>query len=140
MTRIIAMAATCATLLTACAGTGPAPQAQTMNALMAAQLDDFARRLSDTGNAARGKEISDEAVRLRQAEVAVERGDSSTYLGFMPDQSLHEYAAFLRRSGAADSATKADTLANAYRDIQNRAVLEQFQRLKPPEPAEQTGY
>ena len=55
---------------------------------------------------------------MRQAEEERRQGALSTYLGFIPSKTLHEYAEFLRTYMEAAKAAAVNALAEEYRNAQ----------------------
>ena len=120
-------AATSARFMEAISGSSPSPRVEAAD-----QLDAYARLLRETGRKAQADEMAADAERLRQSEResreaqrAATEGrpyETSTYLGFMPDRLLQQYAAELRRLGRTAEAERAEAVATRYREEQTRAV------------------
>ncbi len=113
-------------LLIGCAG------GQTMDLVVADELDDYAQLLREKGSVGQANEVAANAEKMREsdrarleAQAAFEQGrpfDTSFYLGFEPDSALRDYAAELRAAGRRAEAQEADALAARYRAEQTAAI------------------
>ncbi len=90
-------------------------------------LDEYANDLSAAGKTSDGAKVAAQAAAMRRAAIEKSRGAPSVYLDFRPDNTLHEYAAFLRSSGDATKATQADTVADQYHAMQMWNFFQQQQ-------------
>ncbi len=77
-------------------------------------LDDYSRQLQAAGETAEANRIADQASKMRRAEAEMSHGVKSIFLGFRPDDTLHQYAAFLRSSGDSAKAAQIDKVTDQY--------------------------
>jgi hypothetical protein len=135
-------AATSRRFLEALSATSPEPPSPSLRIAAAGQLDAYARLLRETSRAGEADEMAARAEKLRRAEQEFREAqqaagegrsyETSTYLGFAPDQILQQYAAELRSLGRTEEAGQAETLAVRYREDQTRAVDEMVRRRRTP--------
>jgi hypothetical protein len=117
----------------AAAGEPPGPT-RSLNDRIAFMLDDYARRLRESGNPTKANEVAGQAQQLREYEQQKRAGTASIYMPFVPDKVLQEYAGFLRAKGLPSEAAEADALAKEYRDNQIRAFMELMRRSRGQPP------